>query len=369
MSEQPTNQPKESEQSLFKLSFEQAEQLSNIELGPEAEELLQAFGAVALEGNVALVYSKDEEGIEKPSHFIDLGSDLGTRLNLEKGTHRNRLLSVDEADRILSESQHTTKESNDEKPEDSEKKNEYADLFAPLTPVDIGPGSELTAPNEADKNSRIAELFAPRLTKSERPQAKKSAGEDIDTYTRMLTGEELPEPKLSLQEKIAKENEELKYVDTPGEEEIKAARNRLREAMSRDRIIEAIVDKYVSNEAWRGNEVVEIVRKNADLRYELGSYLLRDKIPMIKRERPHDLPDRVFVGRQKNANHTGYAHLGYLNSQEYAAMLALSMVDGTYKQPGPGDPIERGKDGRIAVGQHRAAAHILLGEDLYRIGK
>ncbi|MBC7746562.1 hypothetical protein H7Y40_01115 [Pedobacter sp.] len=50
-----------------------------------------------------------------------------------------------------------------------------------------------------------------------------------------------------------------------------------------------------------------------------------------------------------------------MTSREYASLLALSMLDGTFKAARAAhDPIFIGKSGVVELGQHRYAAHLLL---------
>lgn len=366
MTESTSHGPTQFEQRLFKLSQEQADQLDNTELGTDTYELLHEFGAIGLTGNVALVYAKDESGDDHPSHYIELSrSDLGTRINLDRNQNAERLPSIADAHEIL---QKLENPSVVEDPSIEDQENKFAHFFEKRKPADIGPGSELTAPNETERNTRVEELFAPRLTNSERPKIDPKQTSDSDFYTRLLKGEPALQTAETYQEKLKREAEDAKYITEPTDEQKRTAWGRLHEAES-DLVIEAIISKYVTREGPRDPvSVTDTLRTNADLRYELGSYLLRDKLPKIAREQPHDIPSRVFVGGQKSPNHRGYAHLGHINSREYAVILALSMLDGTFSDPGIGDPIERNSKGYIELGQHRAAAEVLLSPIRRNIG-
>jgi hypothetical protein len=188
---------------------------------------------------------------------------------------------------------------------------------------------------------------------------------DADFYLRLL-GEvvELP-PEETLEEKWAREEEEGKYVAEPTQGKKQQAFHALRQAKSADRFIEAIIDKYIPKPEGLPDPSAEAdeMRTNPDLRYELGSYLLRDKLPQLRRDRPHSVPSRVYIGREKSPNHPGYRHLGKINSDEYSVMLVLAMLDGTFEEPGPGDPIVLDEHGRPELGQHRAAALLLLNRE------
>lgn len=96
----------------------------------------------------------------------------------------------------------------------------------------------------------------------------------------------------------------------------------------------------------------ELLRANDEVRTKLGEFLLE------KLEGLSYLPSRFNQSNQrKNANHVGYE--SQLTSREYAALLAISMLDGTYKKP-TSDPIEV-EYGDAIRGQHRYGAMMVLG--------
>ena len=101
-----------------------------------------------------------------------------------------------------------------------------------------------------------------------------------------------------------------------------------------------------------GRDVKELLRTDNELRVKLGEFLLE------KQDGLRYLPARFHQNNQtKNANYIGYP--SGLSSREYAALLALSMLDGTYKKP-TSDPIEI-EYGDAIRGQHRYAAMMTLG--------
>lgn len=124
--------------------------------------------------------------------------------------------------------------------------------------------------------------------------------------------------------------------------------------------IKSIVGEYAReyHGAFREEQMANVLFQDEALRLRLGEYLL-EKIEQndIKRS----LPSRFFrPDDMKNPNYVGYKKM---TSQEYAAVLALSMLDGTFKAPsGDSDPIES-EYGDIIRGQHRYAALRLLGID------
>jgi hypothetical protein len=73
------------------------------------------------------------------------------------------------------------------------------------------------------------------------------------------------------------------------------------------------------------------------------------------------MPSRIARDSQKNPNHPGYSGVGHLSSREYACMLAMSMLDGTFDiSSARGDEITASSRNRDGVGQHRTAAKTLL---------
>ncbi len=113
---------------------------------------------------------------------------------------------------------------------------------------------------------------------------------------------------------------------------------------------------------WREEHMAAMIYKDEALRMKLGEHLLEKlKTDKVKRR----LPSRFYGTSTKNPNYAGYQNM---TSHEYAAVLAISMLDGTFKTPGPGDPIESDY-GQIVSGQHRYAAMRLLGIDSSPVAK
>jgi hypothetical protein len=244
--------------------------------------------------------------------------------------------------------------------------NEYYAMFAAEK---VAPDlTALAAGRETEPDTRLARLFAPRLTKDEERQTNPVADEADQTeyYRRLVMGEVSEQEQAERREAAAKRQrgDTERFAKEPTVDMKLRAFQTLQNAKQDDPIIEAIVDKHIppSDGLPDYSSVVDQVRTDVGLRYELGSYLLRDKLTRFKQESPHAVPYRVFVGTEKSPAHPGYLHLGKLNSQEYSAMLALSMVDGTYDDREDSDPIITypDKPGEM-LGQHRAAAKLLLG--------
>ncbi|MFZ2544767.1 MAG: hypothetical protein WAW80_02225 [Candidatus Saccharimonadales bacterium] len=123
--------------------------------------------------------------------------------------------------------------------------------------------------------------------------------------------------------------------------------------MESDDDIKLIVNKFADGEHMRLSDVATTIRDNNALRLELGKYLV-DKLTHM-----HYLPSRLSNDQDlKRPNVQGYDEP--MTSKEYSALLAMAMLDGTYKDS-PGDKIyfDRYKD--VKNGQHRYAAQEVLG--------
>lgn len=116
--------------------------------------------------------------------------------------------------------------------------------------------------------------------------------------------------------------------------------------------VKKIIDKYKTEEIWREEDVNSLVRTNNELRVELGKCLL------ARLGKDSYLPYRVMIDEQKNINYIGYPQV---SSREASALLALAMLDGTFKRS-KHDPIVV-KYGDVQIGQHRWAALKALGID------
>jgi hypothetical protein len=314
----------------------------------------------------ALVTVQGEEGEPQGSHYMYLGKDdFGTILNSDSA----KVLGLPEPEQSLSFIQgnllppapKTQVEEVVQENDLDEHAKQYFDILTASEPNVQDALSDLSIAKEELPNPRLAKIFAPRLTRQEASaeQPKPDSSGEVERYTRIINGQAPLEKPETPQERSYREMTEP-YVDVPSAEQINDSLTRMREA-EHDPIIEAIITKHVGGGS-RDASTVELMRTNADLRYELGSYLLRDKIPHMRINRSHDLSERVFYAGEKSPNHKGYNRLGKVRSDEYAVMIALSMMDGTYQKTGPADAIER-KDGKVITGMHRAGAAAVLSRD------
>jgi len=126
--------------------------------------------------------------------------------------------------------------------------------------------------------------------------------------------------------------------------------------------IKDIFAKYKTKELWRESDMPELARTNNELRVELGTYLLNKLDTASYRAQ---MPYRIRINTSKMANHYGYLYLNQsFTSREWATMIALSMLDGTFKKADARpEPIVMYEDDNFKErisGQHRYAAYKLL---------
>lgn len=129
--------------------------------------------------------------------------------------------------------------------------------------------------------------------------------------------------------------------------------------------IKSIIDEYAPYGVETGldgfKKTINEIRKNHLLRCRLLEFFGR-KLEVMRQLSPDDLPERVKhndPGNLKHPNHPGCSDK--MTSSEYAAVLALSMLDGSFS-PELEENIEsdRRKDGTPIYGQHREAVHVVL---------
>lgn len=154
----------------------------------------------------------------------------------------------------------------------------------------------------------------------------------------------------------ASETARRQRVQVATEQTKQASAIRLGEASAADPSIARIIQKHQKEGVPEDIlSLVDRLRTNVDLRYDLGEYLLGK----VARLAP-TMPDQVRNNARKRPDHFGYEHVPGFRSQEYTTLLALKMLDGTFDDArNPGDKIvpPSTSDGG---GQHRYAAQQLL---------
>lgn len=125
--------------------------------------------------------------------------------------------------------------------------------------------------------------------------------------------------------------------------------------------IKNIIDEYAPYDVETDFEgfkrTINEIRRNHQLRCQLLEFFGK-KLEAIRELSPYSLPERVYYddpGNLKHPNHPGYSDK--MTSSEYAAVLALSMIDGSFD---PDSEDDTRKDGTPICGQHREAAWKIL---------
>lgn len=117
-------------------------------------------------------------------------------------------------------------------------------------------------------------------------------------------------------------------------------------------------DPLIEDQGLSANQIANLLRENVELRLTVGGYLL------AKLEQPgimELMPDRVKRNTEKKPSTMGYERLPGLTSREYTALLALSMLDGSFNwKDAESDPETYDTQVDDGLGQHRYAAKVLL---------
>jgi hypothetical protein len=206
-------------------------------------------------------------------------------------------------------------------------------------------------PVEKERNPRLEQIFAPlpkkdHLKSLPKQQIAIDVGQGQEEYSKQQwEADRVNRIRKDVLDKIPQETEFSRRNSV----------SFLGALQSRDHKAAAILGRYKDEFGIKDDDrLVDLVRSNVDLRYELGSYFL-DKIQAHASE----MSDRVRRNTQKNPNHRTWRHLGSMGSRAYASLIALSMLDGTFIDPDH-DPVEYDDQGKVKLGHHRDAAFDLL---------
>jgi hypothetical protein len=215
------------------------------------------------------------------------------------------------------------------------------------------PNSPVALLSETTRDPGLVQLLAPVMTVDEfmakrTPVQYDFLWDEEDEYQGQL--------HLNTQEAEIRREQENNYSVVTNQSRAQAAA-RLQLAGTKDAVIHEIIENYRESSVTPKSDLdlVDSIRADADLRYELGDYLYNEKLY----RRLHMMPNRVKANSEKNIKNRGYDGRKRFTSQEYAVLLALSMLDGTFQDPGT-DRIELAANGQVKSGQHRAAAEELL---------
>ncbi|HVW23638.1 MAG TPA: hypothetical protein VHB51_04130 [Candidatus Saccharimonadales bacterium] len=137
------------------------------------------------------------------------------------------------------------------------------------------------------------------------------------------------------------------------------ATDELRTATTYDYKLRAIVDDYkAKNGLTNLTDVVDALRTDAALRLRAGEYFF-DKINKIGYHA--NMPRRVAIDDEKRPTKS-LSPVQHLKSREYAALLCLAKVDGSFNQAMAENIYGYDENGVATHAQHRTAADLVLRE-------
>ena len=298
---------------------------------------------------------------DPPGKWVNLGIWRDT-----KGTDRVRLIAQDMAADEIREKLPTVEEFLSWQQERAHAP-EAAEVSSVLAQARLDMGSEATATQvavaESDHNSEkerhLDRIFAPIL----RPEADQS---DDAPRLDFLFMDEGPEMERQAAEYSAHSQKmdvvrrgQANYDKFVTKEAIADAENQLGRTLRSDHGIAEILQRHGMSE-YDLNAATTALREQNALRREVGVYLL-EKLEKLAISAPGALPFRIRVNSQKSPGDVLASTNNTMRSREYAALLALSMLDGSFNhERASSDQIEHGKDGEVILGQHRSAARMLL---------
>ena len=220
----------------------------------------------------------------------------------------------------------------------------------PETPIAIlEPVSEIPKDRTEYQKFREELVFKPVESQSVEP----------DNYDKLFSPVKPDDSPEAIQKSIEKSRvvESIRSKVTP--ESKLLAEQRLETAIASDPELASIFSKFAGEQGIANrDDLTEELRTSLGLRLAVGRYLL-DKIDKLS----SGMPDRIKMNdKDKGANHGGYSHIPRMSSREYASLLAISMLDGTFDDNyKPSDRIEyHPETGEVVLGQHRAAAKKLI---------
>lgn len=139
---------------------------------------------------------------------------------------------------------------------------------------------------------------------------------------------------------------------------------------AKDRLIKAARQDQGLSEIIRGQagefdisdplKVVDAIRLKPDLRLKVGTHLFGKMNSLANIDGV--MPDRIARDTEKRPDKGGYQRAKF-TSREYATLLALAMIDGTFDDNAvtSQDSIAKNSRGEIAAGEHQYAAQKVLG--------
>lgn len=214
--------------------------------------------------------------------------------------------------------------------------------------------SELQAPISQPESFNLpnAEVFSPRneivFSPYEIEESKKG-----DSYDYLFSDDDLT---ASIEGAAIREPEGRGVVSDDSKEYSMDILKRFDNEASLDLKIKDIIHRYNGNQDLATEATMDTIRSNKYLRVELGAYFLT-KLGDLK----DSLPSRVAKNEFKNSTMSGYNQIPKLRSREYASLLALAHLDGTFDpNKSASEEITYDAEGNIKTGQHRAASESLI---------
>ncbi len=234
------------------------------------------------------------------------------------------------------------------------------DIEHPMIPVN-NPVETSRSP-EVKIDPRMAELFQP-YTRPETAEANLG----FNKYEVLF--EQDPARAAEMQAKIDEANkanepvlEQQKEYDRLVTESSKHdALFELHSVFNRDPALRAIFSAH--NIENITDNAVDMVREDPSLRYEIGAYFTK-KLDTLLNENVHAFGRRLYLNSDKSPDSRRFLPVQNMKSREYAALLALSMIDGSFNKGRITSTDEIAKNSRgEMIGQHRHAAQTLLDQN------
>ena len=246
-----------------------------------------------------------------------------------------------------------------------------------VNPDNLGdsPFAQLLGYTPPEVYKKSIEEFDPRTRELAKPLGTNSLGEHIDgtssdrdvvdtnPYARLeqmlnpdVSDEQVAEmAKQYIYSRLAENNLEGRDKVLP--ENIEKAQNVFYNAIAHDDMLESIVNEYAESP-----DMIDVLRINEAMRCAILEHLEKK----LNNIHPNGLPSRVSRNGYKSPNSKGYEHIKNLKCKEYVCMLALSMMDGSFNYSREENiPQSMDGGGKVAAGQHRYAAQLLLDTSYY----
>jgi hypothetical protein len=209
---------------------------------------------------------------------------------------------------------------------------------------------ELGAPKTPEENERehLERIFAPLIT----PEGAEP--EFDEDYFHNLLHDTGPQ-------EVTYESIEAAAVRTGGKLKVTEkteshAKGELEHAIRRNGMLGDLLKGFAHSRGITANEeLVKALREDLGLRVAVGKLFL-DQLNI----RAHYMPERIRRNEYKNSAIPEYKNRYPMTSHEYASLLALSKIDGTFDNERVREPIDVRSDGQVISGQHRWAADNLL---------